>query len=67
MDSELDLRKFGFSAGEKVALADDDWGLIGHDIIIVNVEPVPGSTQCLIRDGEELRTVSRSDLRPLQV
>lgn len=65
MNSEIDFSKFGFSAGEHVALADDDWSLIGHDIVLVDVEPVPGSTQCLIRAGDECRTVSRGDLRHL--
>lgn len=65
MDSAVDLTKFGFAAGEKVLIADDDWNLIGRDIVIVDVEPVPGSTQCVIRAGDEIRTVSRGELRHL--
>lgn len=63
MDSEIDLAKFGFKAGERVVLADDDWTLMGQDIVVVDAEPVPGSTQCLVRSGGEVRTVGRSELR----
>ena len=63
MDSEIDFSKFGFRVGERVALADDDWSLVGRDIIVLDPEPVPGSTQCLIRVGEDSRTVSRGELR----
>lgn len=65
MDTQLDLSKLGFQDGEKVRLADDDWSPVGHEVIIVDVEPVPGSTQCVVREGNEVRTVSRSELRPL--
>jgi hypothetical protein len=57
---------FDFAVGEKVALTDDDWTLVGREIVVVDVEPVPGSTQCLIRAGDEFRTVSRGELRHLQ-
>lgn len=63
MDKEIDLSKFGFSNGEKVIIALDDWALVGRDVIVVDVEPIPGSTQCLIRAGDEFRTVSRGQLR----
>jgi hypothetical protein len=63
MKSSIDLSNFEFAVGEKVTLADDDWTSLGHDIILVNVEPVPGSTQCVIRAGDEVRTVSRAELR----
>lgn len=64
MDSELDLTKFGFTAGEKVRLVDDEWVLADQEIVMVEVEPVPGSTQCVIRAGDDVRTVSRLELRP---
>ena len=63
MDKEIDLSKFGFAPGQKVGLADDDWTLVGRDIIVIDVEPVPGSTQCLVRAGDDFRTVSRGELR----
>ena len=65
MDKQIDPSKLGFSTGDKVVLADDDWSLVGSDIIILDVEPVPGSTQCVIRAGDEIRTVSRGELRAL--
>jgi hypothetical protein len=50
--------------GDRVALTDDDWDLVGHKLIVVDPEPVPGSFQCVIdADGEQL-TVSRASLRP---
>ena len=52
-------------AGDYVGLFDDDWSLVGHKLILVDLEPVPGSSQCVIdADGERI-TVSRSNLRPL--
>ena len=54
---------FDFRAGDRVTLSDDDWTLVGHDIVLVDVEPVPGSTQCIVKDGGDLRVVSRFDLR----
>jgi hypothetical protein len=63
MDKQIDLSKLGFAAGEKVRLEHDDWSHLGSDIIIVDMEPVPGSTQCLIREGSDFRTVSRGSLR----
>ena len=54
-----------FHAGDHVALIDDDWSEIGHDIVLVEVEPVPGSTQCLVTSDGVPRTVSRLRLRPL--
>ena len=50
-------------AGDHVQLLDDDWSLVGHDIVVVDVEPVPGSTQCLVQADGQQRTVSRVDLR----
>lgn len=41
----------------------DDWMLIGKDAIIINSEPVPGSTQMLVEiDGNRL-TVAKHELR----
>ena len=54
---------FDFRVGDRVALIADDWTMVGHDIVLVDAEPVPGSTQCLVEDGGEVRVVSRSDLR----
>ena len=54
---------FAIEAGDHVRLLDDDWSLVGHDIIVVDVEPVPGSTQCLVQADGQQRTVSRIDLR----
>ena len=51
--------------GDLVGLVDDDWELVGHKVILVDLEPVPGSSQCVIdADGERI-TVSRGALRPL--
>ena len=50
-------------AGDHVSLLTDDWTLVGRDIVVIDVEPVPGSTQCLVRADGEQRTVSRGDLR----
>lgn len=54
-----------FHAGDHVALINDDWSLVGHDLVIVDVEPVPGSTQCVVQADGESRTVSRVNLRRL--
>ncbi len=54
---------FDFRVGDRVALMDDDWTMVGHDIVLVDAEPVPGSTQCHVKDGGEVRVVSRFDLR----
>ena len=54
-----------FHAGDHVALIEDDWSELGHDIVLVEVEPVPGSTQCLVTSDGEARTVSRFSLRRL--
>ena len=63
MDSSSDT--FDFHAGDHVTLVDDDWSLVGHDIVLVDAEPVPGSTQCIVRaDDGETRVVSRFTLRP---
>ena len=51
------------TVGDRVRLVDDEWGLLGRDIVVVEVEPVPGSTQCLIQADGERRTVSRVGLR----
>lgn len=63
MEGVSDLGTFDFAVGERVALADDDWSMVGHDAVLVQVEPVPGSTQCVVRVGDEYRTVSRGELR----
>lgn len=52
-----------FSVGDHVALIEDDWCMVGLDLVIVDVEPVPGSSQCLIQAGRETVTVSRASLR----
>lgn len=54
-----------FHAGDHVALIEDDWTELGHDIVLVDVEPVPGSTQCLVASDGATRTVSRLSLRRL--
>ncbi len=54
---------FEFRAGDRVTLSDDDWALVARDIVLVDAEPVPGSTQCVVTDGSELRVVCRFDLR----
>lgn len=64
MDQIADFADFEFHAGDRVSLSEDDWDNVGHSIILVDAEPVPGSTQCLIRSGDEFRTVSRASLRP---
>lgn len=52
-----------FHAGDHVALLEDDWSMVGLDLVMVDVEPVPGSSQCLIQAGRETVTVSRANLR----
>lgn len=52
-----------FFPGEHVRLADDDWDFVGHELIVLDPEPVPGSSQCLITDNGEPITVSRARLR----
>ena len=52
-----------FRTGDHVTMSDDDWSLVGRDIVLVDAEPVPGSTQCIVDDGGELRVVCRLDLR----
>ena len=54
---------FGLHAGDHVTLADDDWTSVGRDIVLIDVEPVPGSTQCIVEADGEPRVVSREDLR----
>ena len=53
------------SAGDRVRLADDDWDLVGHDLILLDPEPVPGSSQCLVADDGKPITVSLARLRPI--
>ncbi len=53
-----------FHAGDHVALLEDDWSMVGLDLVMVDVEPVPGSSQCLIQAGRDTVTVSRASLRP---
>ncbi len=52
-----------FHAGDHVALLEDDWSMVGLDLVMVDVEPVPGSSQCLIQAGRDTVTVSRANLR----
>ena len=52
-----------FHAGDHVALVEDDWSMVGLDLVLVDVEPVPGSSQCLVLAGNETVTVSRASLR----
>ena len=61
MDGEVET--FDLHAGDRVMLVDDDWTLVGHDLVLVDAEPVPGSTQCIIEAGGQARFVSRFDLR----
>ncbi len=61
--SEAGRSDSAIEVGDHVRLLDDDWSLVGHDIIVVDVEPVPGSTQCLVQADGQQRTVSRIDLR----
>ncbi len=63
MHGDSDLQICDLHAGDHVTLVDDDWTLVGHDIVLVDVEPVPGSTQCIVRSDGETRVVSRVDLR----
>ena len=49
-----------FHAG---ALLEDDWSMVGRELVILEVEPVPGSSQCLIQAGRDTVTVSRASLR----
>ena len=57
--------QFEMHAGDQVGLVDDDWELVGHKLILVDLEPVPGSSQCVIDASGERITVSRAALRPL--
>ena len=50
-------------AGERVRLSDDDWDVVGHELVLLDPEPVPGSSQCLVADKGEPITVSRASLR----
>ena len=52
-------------AGDRVGLVEDDWSLVGHQFILVDLEPVPGSSQCVVDVCGERITVSRGNLRPL--
>lgn len=65
MESTNQENGFDFRVGEHVALIEDDWGLVGQDLILIDAEPVPGSTQCVIQAGRETRYVSRGALRHL--
>lgn len=64
MDERVVPNGFAFKTGDHVALVEDDWELLGSDIVLVDSEPVPGSTQCVVRIDGEVHTVSRSALRP---
>ena len=50
-------------AGDHVALLEDDWTMVGLDLVLVDVEPVVGSSQCVISTGSDRITVNRRDLR----
>ena len=65
MDEIDECQQLAFHAGDRISLVDDDWNIVGHDIILVELEPVPGSTQCVIAADGETRTVSRASIRPL--
>ena len=56
---------YAFHVGDHVALVEDDWSDVGYEIVLVDVEPVPGSTQCVVSSDGKIRTVSRLSLRPL--
>ena len=58
-----EMEAFDLHAGDHVTLVDDDWTLVGHDMILVDAEPVPGSTQCIIESDGQARFVSRCNLR----
>lgn len=62
LDDSLD-HAHGFHAGDHVALLEDDWSMVGLQLIVVDAEPVPGSSQCLIQAGRDTVTVSRARLR----
>ncbi len=64
--SQMESATFDLHVGDHVRLVDDDWSLVGHDIVLVDAEPVPGSTQCIVRDDGETRFVSRFDLRRIE-
>lgn len=55
-----------FENGDVVGLLNDDWSSLGDDMILVDREPVLGSTQCLVRSCGEERTVSRAHLVKLR-
>ena len=61
MNSEMEA--FDLHAGDHVTLIDDDWTLVGHDLVVVDAEPVPGSTQCIVRSDGQTHFVSRAGLR----
>lgn len=50
--------------GDHVVLINDDWAGAGCDFVLVEAEPVPGSTQCIIEGDGQTIVVSRNDLRP---
>ena len=56
-------RAHDFHAGDHVALLEDDWSMVGLQLVVVDAEPVPGSSQCLIQAGRDTVTVSRASLR----
>ena len=60
LSSDIDIHE-----GDRVGLIDDDWALVGHELIVVDLEPVPGSSQCVIADAGERITVSRANLQRL--
>lgn len=48
MDTLRNSAAAGMHAGDRVWLIDDDWSLVGHELIMVDPEPVPGSFQCVV-------------------
>ena len=58
-------RQAGIHEGDAVRIAEDDWGLVGHRLVLVDLEPVPGSSQCVVDDCGERITVSRASLLPV--
>ena len=54
---------FDLHIGDHVTLIDDDWSLLGHEMVLLDAEPVPGSTQCIIELDGQARFVSRYNLR----
>lgn len=41
----------------------DEWKLNGKTCRVIDLEPVPGSTQCLVEVEGEIITICRHDLK----